>query len=129
MDLTFGDLNFRVTHTGILRLGDSSRHESSDSEKLARQENGEDEIGSEPDSPIPTHSHLYFVAMARRAPPNDSDGEEQEEADPKSWAEMDAELGINLQKTPPLQDQEIGDGERAAGRSGGIGSRKEAERK
>jgi hypothetical protein len=49
--------------------------------------------------------------MARRVPPTDSDGKEEEEASPKSWADMDEELGKILQKTPPRLDQETGDGE------------------
>lgn len=41
----------------------------------------EDEIGSEPDSPNPTHPHLHFVAMVKHAKKTTTSDESDEEAD------------------------------------------------
>ena len=101
MELTFGDLNFRVTRIGILRLEDSGFRRTDEPGKFAEQGAEGDEIGSEPDSPRPTHPHLFFIAMARMVPEEGSDGEEEKEANTKSWDELDAENGIHKQQTSP----------------------------
>ena len=119
LDLTFGDLNFRVTHTGILRLEDSSSHEASEPGKFAEQEAEGGKIGSKPDSPGITNPRLFFVAMARRVPGEGSSNEEEEESNDKSWEELDAENGIQKQQTPPPQDREIGTDQ--AGEEAGSG--------
>jgi hypothetical protein len=73
--------------------------------------NEENEIGYEPDSPISTHPHLYFVAMANRIPRDNTDDEEGEEPPPKHWGETDPEdFNDNPQNTPPPPDQETKDG-------------------
>ena len=99
IDLAFGNFNFRASHVGILRLEDSTRSPATRSiepKKIARWADDEDEIGSEPDSPSPTHPHLRFVAMVKRAPRTDSEGETGiDDEDP------DAELGNTNTKNPP----------------------------
>ena len=112
VDLMFGDFNFRVSRTGILRLQNSTRFPAArpiEPEKLARWADDEDEIGSEPDSSTPTHPHLHFIGMVKRVPRENSDGETEEEDDPsksepKSWAQMDAELDENRANTPPPEN-------------------------
>ena len=112
VDLTFGDFNFRTTRTGILHLQDSNRSPATrptEPEKLARWADDEDEIGSEPDSSTPTHPHLHFIGMVKRVPRENSDGETDEEDDPsksepKSWAQMDAELEEDHANTPPPEN-------------------------
>jgi hypothetical protein len=97
IDLAFGDFNCRATRTGILRLHDSFRHtrtRTNESENLVGWMNEENKIGFEPDSAIPTHPHLYFVAMAKRIPRDNTDDEKGEEPPPKPWGETDPE-GFN----------------------------------
>ena len=50
-------------------------------EKLARWVGDEDKVGSEPDSLIPTHPHLHFIAMVKRAKSTKSDGKTEEDSD------------------------------------------------
>ena len=112
MDLTFGDFNFRATRTGILRLQNSNRSPATrptEPEKLARWADDEDEIGSEPDSSTPTHPHLHFIGMVKRVARDNSGGETEDEDDPsksepKSWAQMDAELEEDRANTPPPEN-------------------------
>ena len=76
----------RLEHSGFRRTDEPG--------KFAEQGAEGDDIGSEPDSPKPIHPHLFFVAMARRVPEEGSGNEEEEEANDKSWEELDAENGI-----------------------------------
>ena len=84
MDLTFGDFNFRATRVGILRLQDSTRSLATrtiEPKRIARWADDEDELGSEPDSPNPTHPHLHFVAMVKHAKKATTSDKSDKEAD------------------------------------------------